>query len=75
MNCVICKDGALLSGFVTVTLERGQATLVVKRVPGRVCDNCGEEYLDEATTVTLLTLADEAIAAGVQVAVRDYIAA
>ncbi len=47
MQCVICKHGETQPGHATVTLERGDLTFVVKHVPARVCDNCGEEYVDE----------------------------
>jgi hypothetical protein len=48
---------------------------VIKGVPARVCPNCGEEYVDEETTACLLKTAEEAARAGVQVEVRQYIAA
>jgi YgiT-type zinc finger domain-containing protein len=73
--CPICKHGSLAPGFVSVTLERGPLTLVVKLVPARVCDNCGEQYLDEATSARLLHEAEAAAAAGTQVEVRRYDAA
>jgi hypothetical protein len=44
-------------------------------VPALICDNCGEEYVDEGTTARLLAIAEEAARSGVQVDVRDYIAA
>lgn len=50
MKCVICKQGENLLGTVTVTLERDGTTLVFKNVPAQVCENCGEAYVDEATT-------------------------
>jgi hypothetical protein len=50
-------------------------TLVVKGVPAQVCENCGEEYADEATTARLLQMAEEVAQAGVQVDVRQYVAA
>lgn len=50
-------------------------TLLFKGVPAQVCQNCGEAYLDEDTTVCLLAVVDEAARAGVQVQVRDYVAA
>jgi len=56
-------------------LEREGLTLVVKGVPARVCENCGEEYVDEAETSRLLASAEEAVRAGVKVDVRDYVAA
>ncbi len=75
MNCLICKEGDLRSGAVTVTLERGATTLVLKGVPAQVCANCGEAYLDEATTAQLMEAADAALLAGVQVEVRTFQAA
>lgn len=75
MTCVICRQGETQPGKTTVTFERGGATVVIRGVPARVCDDCGEDYLDEATTAELLETADAAAQAGVQVAVRDYVAA
>jgi len=48
---------------------------VVKGVPAQVCENCGEEYVNEETSKHLLTTAEEAAKAGVQVDVRQYTAA
>ena len=75
MKCVICKQGVTKSGKATVTLARDQLTLVVKRVPAEVCANCGEEYLAEETTKQLLATAEEAALAGVEVDVREFVAA
>ena len=72
MNCIICKEGTTSLGTVTVTLERGTSTLVFKRVPAQVCENCGESYLDEATTTQLLHTAEQAVKTGVQVEVRTF---
>ncbi len=75
MKCAICRKGELRPGKATVMLEREGLTLVVKGVPARVCENCGEEYVDEAETSRLLASAEEAARAGVKVDVRDYVAA
>jgi YgiT-type zinc finger domain-containing protein len=74
MKCVICKHGETSPGTVTVTLERGSTTLVIKDVPARVCQNCGEAYVDEATSAALLRDAEEAARKAVQVEVRAYAA-
>ncbi len=74
MKCVVCRNGATRSGKSTVTLERGGTILVVKGVPAQVCENCGEEYLDEAEAGHLLDTAEEAVKAGVEIDVRDYAA-
>jgi YgiT-type zinc finger domain-containing protein len=72
MKCAVCKHGKLSPARVTVTLERGEATLVFKSVPAEVCDNCGEQYVSEATTRKLLREAENAIGAGVQVEIRGF---
>ena len=75
MKCVICKHGETVMGTTTVTLERDGLTLVVKGVPARICDNCGEEYVLEDTASRLLQLVEEAAGAGVEVDIRQYAAA
>lgn len=75
MKCVICKQGETRPGTVTVTLERSETTLVFKHVPAQVCENCGDAYVDEATTEQLLTAVEAAVQAGVQVEVRAFVAA
>ncbi|MBZ0292952.1 MAG: type II toxin-antitoxin system MqsA family antitoxin [Anaerolineae bacterium] len=75
MKCVICKHGETRPGMVTVTLERNGSTLVFKNVPAQVCENCGEAYVDEATTEQLLRSAEAAVTAGVQVEIREFVVA
>lgn len=75
MKCVICKHGETQPGTATVTLARGTTTLVVKAVPANVCGNCGEEYVDEPTTARLVKTMEETARAGVEVDVREYVAA
>ena len=75
MKCVVCKKGETKIGKTTVTLERDGATLVFKGVPARVCNNCGEEYVDGEITASLLKSAEEAARSGIQVEIRQYIPA
>lgn len=75
MKCVVCRVGETWPGTATVTLERDGMTLVIKGVPARVCANCGEEYVDEEIAAQLLQGAEEAAQAGVQVDIREYVAA
>ena len=48
MKCVICKTGETKPGEATVTLQRGETTVLMKGTPADVCEDCGEYYLDEA---------------------------
>jgi YgiT-type zinc finger domain-containing protein len=72
---VVCRTGTLHDGATTVTVERGAMTLVLKGVPARVCDTCGEGYVGEATTRRLESLVDQLQTSGVQIAVQQYAAA
>ena len=75
MTCAICKTGQTFPGVGTITLERNETTIVFKKVPAEVCDNCGERYYEEDVTQNLLKTAEEASSAGVQVEVREYVSA
>ena len=70
MKCVICKLGESRNGTATVTLEVKKATLVVKQVPARMWQNCGEQYVDEKITIPLMKHANHVANAGVHVDVR-----
>ena len=72
MTCVLCKLGQTRPGKTSVTLDRGQMTLVFKSVPAEVCENCGEAYVSREVSSQLLASAEQAAALGVQVDVRDF---
>lgn len=75
MKCVICKHGETRRDKASITLDRGETTLVIRGVPAQVCQDCGEQYLDEETTAQLLDAAEEAARSGVQVTIREFAAA
>ncbi len=75
MKCVICKHGDTEAGSATIVLERGGACVVFKSVPAGVCDNCGEEYVDEATAARLLDDFEQALRSGTEIDVRQFAAA
>lgn len=74
MNCVICKQGETQPGTVTVTLQRGDATVIFKGVPADVCENCGEYFLSEEVTEKLLQRAEEAVKKGADVEIVRFAA-
>lgn len=75
MKCPICKHGNTRPGIASITLERGHTTVMFKRVPAQVCENCGEVYHDAKVTRSLLQQADLAAKGGVEIDVRQYAAA
>ena len=74
MKCVICRQGQTDKGTATVTLERGQTTVVIKDVPAEVCENCGEYYLSEEVTEKVQQMAEQAAKIGVEFEVLRYAA-
>lgn len=72
MKCPICKHGSTRPGYASISMERDDATLVFKHVPAEICDNCGEEYVSEEVTGSLLERANRAASEGVRVDVREY---
>jgi len=48
-NCPLCK-GSVAKGVTTITVELGFGVVVIRQVPAMVCSQCGEEWLDDATT-------------------------
>ncbi|MDD5057217.1 MAG: type II toxin-antitoxin system MqsA family antitoxin [Sideroxydans sp.] len=75
MKCPICKHGNTHAGIASITLEREGSTMVFKRVPAEICENCGEVYHDAKVTRLLLQQADQAAKGGVEIDVRRYAAA
>lgn len=74
MKCVICKHGQTKPGLVTVTLERDESIVIIKKVPAEVCDNCGEYYLSDDSTAQVLQRAEIAINNGAEVEILSYAA-
>ena len=75
MTCVICKHGETRPGTTRIAVERGPTVLVVRGVPAQVCDNCGEAYLSADAVERLEQMLAVAAQGGVQVEIREYIAA
>ena len=74
MICLICKQGEARPGRATVTMQRGDCTVIFKGVPADVCENCGEYYVSESVTKKLLRRAEVAAENGVEVEVLSYAA-
>lgn len=74
MKCVICKHGNTQSGLVTVTLEREDCIVILKKVPAEVCENCGEYYLSDTVTKQVLQRAEIVVNNGAEVEIIRYAA-
>jgi YgiT-type zinc finger domain-containing protein len=74
MKCVLCRQGNTSPGLVTVLLQRGETTVIVKQVPAEVCENCGEYYLTQDVTEQLLARAEIAVKNGAEVEILRFAA-
>jgi YgiT-type zinc finger domain-containing protein len=59
---------------VTVTLQRGETTVILKQVPADVCENCGEYYLSSEVTAQVLEKAESAVKSGAEVEILRFAA-
>jgi hypothetical protein len=55
-----------------VSFQRGEMHLTVKDVPARVCQSCGEAYVDKEVAARLLESVEEMHKAGRLEEVMDY---
>lgn len=74
MKCVICKMGETESGTVTVTIERGETTVLIKNVPADICENCGEYYLSDDISERVLKQAESAVTNNAEVEILRFAA-
>ena len=74
LQCQLCKHGSTELGTVTVTLQRGATTVIIKGVPAEICENCGEYYLDENTTKQVLSMAEQAVKNRAEVEILSFAA-
>ncbi len=74
MKCVLCRHGETGPGSVTVSLQRGETTVIIKGVPAQVCENCGEYYLEEEIAKQVLSMAEEAVKKNAEVEILRFAA-
>jgi YgiT-type zinc finger domain-containing protein len=74
MSCVICRNGNTRNGHVTVTVQRGDTTVILKQAPADVCDNCGEYYLSSEVAAQVLERAESAVKSGAEVEILRFAA-
>ena len=74
MKCVICRQGVLEPGNVTVTLQRDESITIIKGVPAEVCQDCGEYYLDESVASHVYAQAEDSVRRHSEVEILRYAA-
>jgi len=61
MKCSACKHNCFKRGTTVLPIERGNTILLITDIPARVCENCGETYLDEEIAQEVQDLANETL--------------
>jgi YgiT-type zinc finger domain-containing protein len=74
VTCTVCRHGETAPGVVTVSLQRGETTVILKGVPAEVCGNCGEYYLSEEVTRRVMERAEAAVSSGAEVEILRFAA-
>lgn len=57
--CAICGS-AMIQGTTTFSADLGTGVVVVRRVRALVCNQCGEEWIDDATAAKLEAIVADA---------------
>lgn len=61
MKCLVCKHDRFKQGTTILPIERGNAILLITDIPARICENCGETYIEEDTAQGVQDLANETL--------------
>lgn len=70
-QCPLC-GGRKLSGTTTFSADLGSGVVEVRRVRASVCEQCGEEWIDDATARQLERVVDAARSRQAQVEVTAF---
>jgi YgiT-type zinc finger domain-containing protein len=74
MVCPVCKNGETSRGSTTLVFEKGTSTIVIRKVPADVCDNCGEAFLSEDISREVMIMAGKGVNKGVEVEILNFAA-
>lgn len=74
MICPICRHGNIISGNTTITFEKGNTTIVLKKVPAEVCDNCQESFISEKISKNILKIVEAEVKKGIEIEILNYAA-
>lgn len=68
--CPLC-GGKRVPGRTTFSADLGTGLVVVRNVPATVCDQCGAEWIDDATAARLENMTSDARRRGAQIEVMS----
>jgi YgiT-type zinc finger domain-containing protein len=72
IECIICKNGILEEGKDTVTFEKEGHLIIIREVPGEVCDNCGHFYVGSEAAIEIQKKVKKTVADGAELEILKY---
>ena len=72
MDCIMCKNGNTRAGIDTLTFEMKGHLIIIRDVPGEVCENCGHFYIDSEAAIEVQKKTKRAVAEGAEVEILKY---
>lgn len=74
MKYVICKSGETREDQTTVTLNRGESTIIIKDVSAQICENCGEYYLSEDVSAQVMAMTENVVKQSAEIEILRFAA-
>lgn len=71
MNCFICK-GTLEKKKVNYIVDLGETIIIIKGVPAKVCEQCGEQYFDDKTSENIEAIVNQLKRLPMEVSIVNY---
>ena len=71
MNCFKCKE-ILEEKKVNYVVDLDNTIIIIKGVPAKVCDKCGEKYFDDETTENIEKIVSKLKNLSIEVTVINY---
>jgi len=69
--CPVCL-GKKREGTTTFVVELGSGVIVVRHVPALLCDQCGMEWIEDATAEVIEKIVNELRQKGSAIEVKEY---
>lgn len=71
MNCFMCK-GNLEEKKVNYVVDLEDAIIIIKGVPAKVCNQCGEQYFDDETSQNIEKMVNQLKELSTEVTIVNY---
>lgn len=71
MECFMCK-GELIEKKINYMVDLEKTIIIIKDVPAKVCDQCGEQYFDDETSQNIEKIVNKLKDLSTEVTIINY---